>query len=296
LSSSPPSRAKATARHSGRPGAAAETGAAVGHRQHAVERGGERRGALRPGQRQGQRAVAHREALRRGVVERRRVGGEEEGLAHRRRRQAGAFERQARGAAVRRGFGARRPRRRARLRGGGGGEERCEGGVGARRGGDGEVEAEAAFFRDADLLADEPGRVGLYREGVAGGEGGRRGEGDRQQDLALVAEIDQRAVGDALRRRPFDRAGGGAFGEVQRDLGRRAGVAGVAPVGVPAGGEAQAEAEAEGLAGGDGVGLGRQGRGGAGGGDGRALPRRGGRRGGEEEKREDGGEEGHRGG
>jgi hypothetical protein len=56
-------------------------------------------------------------------------------------------------------------------------------------------------------------------------------------------------------RRPGDGAGGGALGELEIELGGGAGVAGVAPVGVPARGHAQAQANAQRLAGLEGIGF-----------------------------------------
>ena len=77
--------------------------------------------------------------------------------------------------------------------------QRCDGGLDPRlgglvdrtRGGDGEVEREGAFLGNADLLADEPGRLGLQRKVLAGlGIGGNR-DLERQQDRAFEAEIDE---------------------------------------------------------------------------------------------------------
>ena len=91
---------------------------------------------------------------------------------------------------------------------------------------------------------------------MAGVEIGGDLDGDGEDGVALVV------VGDDVARlfievgnRPLDGAGGEAGREGPVDFGGDAGVAGVLPVGVPAGGGLEFKTDGEGLAGDDGVGT-----------------------------------------
>ena len=117
-------------------------------------------------------------------------------------------------------------------------------------GGDGEVEAEVGFAGDADLAADEPVDHGVEVDG-AGLEGAGGGELDGEGDFVFVAEVHERAEGEAAGDGKLHGAGGDAVGEGPVDLRWLAGVAGVDPVDVPVLFEGEDEADLEGAAGGD---------------------------------------------
>ena len=112
-------------------------------------------------------------------------------------------------------------------------KEGLGGGVdGAGLRGDVKRERQVGFAGDADFAADEPVDVGA-EVGFAGGLEGV-GEGDGKEDFVFVAEIHEWAEGQAAGRGELHGAGGDAGGEVPVDGGGFAGVAGVAPVDVPA--------------------------------------------------------------
>jgi hypothetical protein len=113
-----------------------------------------------------QRAVPPGGGLRRGVVHHPRRMGKEEGVLHQAGREAGAGDRQAGLPAGR--AGARRPGRLPRQARGVRLEQRRGDRGGHGRAGHRQRQGEAAFLGDADLLADQPGRLGLDAEGLAG--------------------------------------------------------------------------------------------------------------------------------
>ena len=84
---------------------------------------------------------------------------------------------------------------------------------------------------------------------------------DGEGDLVFVAEVHERAEGQALGDGELHGAGGDAGGQRPGDLGRLAGVAGVDPVDVPVLLEGEDEADLQGSAGGDGGGEGDELRG-----------------------------------
>jgi hypothetical protein len=83
--------------------------------------------------------------------------------------------------------------------------------------------------------ADEEGRANAERHGRAGLRRGRNLDRDGQEDLALITEIGQSLQSLALGQGPDDVAGRDACGQGPAEGRRAAGVARIAPVGVPAG-------------------------------------------------------------
>ena len=104
---------------------------------------------------------------------------------------------------------------------------------------------------DADVGADEPGSVRLEAQRSPGFEA--RWHGDRHQQIgrAAIAVIADAALDKPLRHRPGDLAGAEAGRQLPGDLGRQAGIAGVAPVGVPARRDVEMQVDPQRLAGHD---------------------------------------------
>ena len=90
-------------------------------------------------------------------------------------------------------------------------------------------------FGNADLAADQPLNGGAQMHLFAGLGIGRRLQPDQQPGFALIAVVHQRADRVTLRIRPLDRAGLPARRQGPFDLGRSARIAGIGPIGVPAG-------------------------------------------------------------
>jgi hypothetical protein len=118
---------------------------------------------------------------------------------------------------------------RLRQAGSGLSEQGCMAG---RRGAGRHIQRELAGLGNADLLADQPvgGQLDLQRAAL---EFRAQRQRHGQQQLALIAVIDQRADRQALRRRPGDLADRDAGWQLPIHARRQARVAGVAPVGVP---------------------------------------------------------------
>ena len=229
---------------------------AVGQGQHAFDLGGEGGGAA--GQAQGYAVSLLRQGLGGGVVDEGGGGGEEKSISQAARGQGADFQRAGcAGEADAGGEG-----QGAGQRGLGGGEACGLAGGGAGSGLDWQGEGEAGLFGDADLGADQPIRLCDDGQALARAQAGGGGDGGQETGTVLVAEIHQRAIGDAAGGGELQRAGRGAFGKGPGDVGWRAGIAGVGPVDVPAAGENLLQRHAEGLAGGDCGGLAHQ-RGGA---------------------------------
>ncbi len=136
------------------------------------------------------------------------------------------------------------------------GQGRGDGGVGGDRGrcGDRQAQLQGRVLGHADVLADQDRDGGLQRRGLAHRRGLGRGDRDRQPHLAFVAVVHQGPDGQALGRRPHDVACRPAGRQRPGQLGRLAGVAGIAPIGVPAGPDLLVQGHVEGLPGGDGGG------------------------------------------
>ena len=117
-------------------------------------------------------------------------------------------------------------------------------------------ERQARLARYALLLAHQPRDMRSQVDGRAGNNGGGRHDAGEQHRLALIAEIDKVGDGDAAGRRPDDGIGGKARRQRPGNGDRFPGVAGVAPVDVPALLDAQAQAHPECLPGGNGRRLG----------------------------------------
>ena len=114
----------------------------------------------------------------------------------------------------------------------GGGDERRAVAI-HRRFADLKRQFERAALRDADVLADQPGRLAGDRHPARRGVGGdrhRNGQGDR----IGIAVIGERAEIIGLRRRPDDVSSRPALRQIKRDPRRLSGIAGIAPIGVPA--------------------------------------------------------------
>ena len=90
------------------------------------------------------------------------------------------------------------------------------------------------LFRDADIAAHQPARVCTQRDRCARAQTARRDDFDREKNFAGIAVIHQHIDGDAFGRRELQRAGCEARRQGPRDFGGLAGVAGIAPIGVPA--------------------------------------------------------------
>ena len=101
--------------------------------------------------------------------------------------------------------------------------------------------------RHSTLQTSQSARSLTSSEGAA--KVGATSTGHRQQHGPFVAVVDERTDRQPRRRRPLDRSGGRAGGQLPAQRGGQARVARVAPVGVPAGRMPDQEAEAERLAG-----------------------------------------------
>jgi hypothetical protein len=123
------------------------------------------------------------------------------------------------------------PGRRQRL--GLGGQRGLEGrAVGVDDGAGAQAQQVLALLGDAALAAHQPAGRQLHHE-VAAGQGGRQAHRHRQQQLALVAVVQQRPEGQLVRRRPADVVGLRALRQGPVQLRGQAGIARVLPVGVP---------------------------------------------------------------
>jgi hypothetical protein len=107
------------------------------------------------------------------------------------------------------------------------------------------------FAGNANLAADEPVDDGVEVDGARLQRVGC-GELDGEGYFVFIAEVHERAEGEAAGDGELHGTGGDAFGEGPCDFGRLAGVAGVDPVDVPVLFERDDEAGLEGAAGGDG--------------------------------------------
>ncbi len=104
---------------------------------------------------------------------------------------------------------------------------------------------------DADFTADEPGDLGVEVDGARlHGRGG--GEEDGKGDGIFVAEVHERADGQAAGSGKEHRTGGEAGGQRPVDVRRIASVAGVEPVDVPLLLHGEYQAGLQGAAGSDG--------------------------------------------
>ena len=106
---------------------------------------------------------------------------------------------------------------------------------------------EAPLLGHADLLADQPYGVRLDRRAAACAGG----DSDREYHFSRIAVGDEGALLECLRRRPVDSACPRTRGELERQLGSRAGVSGMFPIRVPTGYKAKPQADTERLPGRD---------------------------------------------
>ena len=77
--------------------------------------------------------------------------------------------------------------------------------------GDWQIKPEAAFFRDADIIADKPSRRRRDAEDIPRTQAGGWRDLHRQNHFPVIAKAHQRAEGDGLRGWPSDGAGLGAL-------------------------------------------------------------------------------------
>ena len=248
-------RPRAADRGDGAPGdGGAVAAVGLGQRHHDRHLGGA--GAAVVGQWHGRApaSAVPRLLRRRGGAD--HVGGLEkefERAAARRRRQVVELHAQ-RGAVD---LDAARRGQRHRLRGPRGLE-----GAGVQRGraAHRQPQREFAFLGNAFLAADQPGGLQAEVDRRRAGERGRgrevrrHGQRHRQQHRALVAVVGQRADRDLPGHRPGDVARRDAGRQGPGQLGGQAGIAGVLPVGVPAGLMDDAQADLQRRAGRDAVG------------------------------------------
>ncbi len=109
-------------------------------------------------------------------------------------------------------------------------------------------QGELAFFRNADVVTDQPVGAGRERQ-CASREIGRRRDLHQQQDVVLEAVVGHAADIDQRRSRPDNGIGLHAGRQGPADLGRQARIAGVLPVGVPMRPDGLAQRHPERLAG-----------------------------------------------
>ena len=104
-------------------------------------------------------------------------------------------------------------------------------------GGDADRQGQCQFrlAGDADLGADEVVDRGVEPHRLAGVGRSRYGDRHQQIDAAGIAIVGDVPNLEPFRHRPFDRAGGKAGRQAPGDRGRQPGIAGVAPIDVPAG-------------------------------------------------------------
>ena len=207
----------------------------VAERQHPGDGGRRLAGADRdPGrQAEGQAVGAPLDGLGLGVVQDRGVERKEIGP-----RQVGAFERRARdGQPQRLAFDGVDGGEARGLRGGDqrSGDPVAPDRVGPGGGGDDRhLQRQTGVFRHAGQFADQEGGVRLQRHRGSDRRRGGNLDRDRQQHLARIAVVEQRPDRHAGRGRPDDLARLPAGGQRPFDRGRLAGIAGIAPVGMPA--------------------------------------------------------------
>lgn len=186
--------------------------------------------------------------LRRGRHDLPRLVGREPRLPHPAQPQHGQHPVRPDPRRPRRGPGDARVRRREQRRLGGGRA------VAGRQ-----IEAEGARFRHADGGADEPFGAELDHRVSA-----RAPQRRSQQHLPRISEGRERPLGLQPRCRPGHRPGGDAGRQAEGQVGRDAGIAGIAPVAVPTGRQPQPQRHPDRPAGGDRVGIRHHRRGGAG--------------------------------
>ena len=117
--------------------------------------------------------------------------------------------------------------RRSRTAANSGGRRR----IGSQGGGaDRQVERQLCLARNADIRADQPVGVRFEVHGAAGVEVRRRGDRHQEIGRSVIPVIADRAEDEAFRHGPGDLAGAEPGRQVPGDLGRQAGIAGVAPV------------------------------------------------------------------
>ena len=132
------------------------------------------------------------------------------------------------------------------------------GGVQRRRALHRHLQRERAFFGDAFLAADQPGRLQLEGRVLgerAGVEGACHRHRHGQQHGVFITVVGQRAERNLVRHGPGDLARVYAFGQLPFELRGQARVAGVLPVGVPLGLVRDLQTEQQRLAGADAVGC-----------------------------------------
>ena len=116
-----------------------------------------------------------------------------------------------------------------------------------------QISEQASQVACAAIGAVPPGLAGRTRLRIGG-------DRDQQIDRARVAVIADVIDDKALRGRPFDLAGGEAGRQRPGDLGRQSGIAGIAPIDMPARLHLQMQRDPDGLAGRDRAGLGDEAR------------------------------------
>ncbi|OIQ66012.1 hypothetical protein GALL_524240 [mine drainage metagenome] len=99
--------------------------------------------------------------------------------------------------------------------------------------GDRQGQGQVGVFRHADIGADQHGGHGLQGDHRPRPGGAGRRDGDRQQDLVLIAIVHQGTGGVTAGGGPDNVTGGEARRQGPVETGRLAGVAGIAPIGVP---------------------------------------------------------------
>ena len=196
------------------------------------------------------------ETLRRGVFDIAGFDREEGGGGRAGAQQGGAHDAEVERRAI--GAIADRPGRwcrNARPRGGKiGGARRGRG----RSNDDGQ--RQRRLFGDADFLAHQPRDLGAERHGGAGLGVGRCGHIAEQPDRALIAEVHEPADGKADRIGPLQHGALPTGRERPVKRRRLADIAGVEPIGVPAGADDLFERDGHRAARRDGVVLGNQAR------------------------------------
>ena len=104
-----------------------------------------------------------------------------------------------------------------------------------------QIKPEAAFFRDADIIADKPGCLCRDAENLPRTQAGGWRDLHRQNHFPVIAKTHQRAEGDGLRGWPGDGADLAALRQGQGDFRGRPGIPCMAPIAMPARREAKAQ-------------------------------------------------------
>ena len=126
------------------------------------------------------------------------------------------------------------------------------------RRGHGKLQVKIRALGNAHVGAHEPACLRFEVEGRRGFQVGRGGDLDEMQGLLRVAVVHQRRDHEAVGCGPLDVARGEARRQAPRDLRGLSGIAGVAPVGVPAVADVELERDPERLAGCDRILLAQQ--------------------------------------